>query len=141
MNPAVKRIENNGKVYAIILRSDFSEEGIHFFTPNSFSQQLGYMKHPAGHIIKPHLHVLKERKIEYTQEVLFIRKGKVRVDLYDDEHHPYCSEVLKTGDVLFLAYGGHGFEILEPTEMIEIKQGPFLGEEDKVRFDPDPAKT
>ena len=37
-------------------------------------------------------------------------------------------------DIILLAFGGHGFECLEEVEMIEIKQGPYLGEQDKVRF-------
>jgi hypothetical protein len=34
-----------------------------------------------------------------------------------------------------LASGGHGFKVLEPLEMIEVKQGPYSGDHDKTRFD------
>jgi hypothetical protein len=66
--------------------------------------------------------------------VLFIKSGKVRVDFYDEEQHYLESRVLPQGDVLLLAFGGHGFEMLEPTEMTEVKQGPYAGEADKTRF-------
>ncbi len=46
------------------------------------------------------------------------------------------SSLLYQGDVILLAYGGHGFEILEDAEMIEVKQGPYAGDMDKTRFDP-----
>ena len=71
---------------AIIIRSNFSSEGIEFFTPNDFSQQLGYMNRPAGYIIEPHVHNIVKREVELTNEVIFIKSGLVRVDFYDDEH-------------------------------------------------------
>ena len=45
------------------------------------------------------------------------------------------SRILNQGDVVLLAYGGHGFEMLEDSEMIEVKQGPYAGDMDKVRFE------
>ena len=44
------------------------------------------------------------------------------------------SYVLEQGDVILLASGGHGFQVLEDLEMYEIKQGPYAGENDKTRF-------
>ena len=79
------------------------------------------------------------REVQFTKEVLFIKSGKVRVDFYDDDQNYLESRILHQGDVILLAFGGHGFEILEPTEMIEVKQGPYAGEADKTRFTPIPA--
>jgi len=76
-----------------------------------------------------------ERKVDLTQEVLFIKSGKVRVDFYDEAREYLESRILEQGDVVLLAHGGHGFQMLEPSEMIEVKQGPFCGEMDKVRFE------
>ena len=121
-------------IYSIIVRSKFNKEGIHFFTSNDFSQQLGYMKRGTGYVIQPHRHNLVERKVSLTQEVLFIKSGKVRVDFYNDDQDYLSSRILYEGDVILLAAGGHGFEILEESEIIEVKQGPYNGEEDKVRF-------
>ena len=128
-----------GRVMAIIVRSDFKQDGIKFFTPGSFSQQLGYMNHPEGYVIKPHVHNPVSRRVLFTNEVLFIKSGKVRVDFYDLDKKYIKSEILKQGDVVLLASGGHGFEMLEPTEMIEVKQGPYAGDDDKTRFEPVPS--
>jgi hypothetical protein len=127
-----------GKLVALIIPAGYSLPGIQFFTPNDFSQQLAYMNRPAGYRIDPHVHNPVPRNVEYTQEVLFIRKGKVRVDFYDSDQRYLCARDLTSGDVILLASGGHGFTMLEPTEMIEVKQGPFAGEMDKTRFTPLP---
>jgi len=132
----VKKIVNNNKVLAFIVKRNFEKEGIEFFTPDDFSQQLAYMKRPAGYTIKPHVHNVVERKVEYTQEVLFIKRGKLRVDFYDENKNYLESTILEEGDVILLAHGGHGFEMLEETEIIEVKQGPYAGEMDKTRFEP-----
>jgi len=124
-----------GKVLiAVIIRTEYQAEGITFFTPSEFSQQLAYIKHRKGHTIEPHIHNLVPREVKYTQEVLFVKKGKVKVDLYTHERRFLQSVVLKGGDTILLASGGHGFKMLEPTEMIEVKQGPYAGERDKTKF-------
>jgi len=129
-----EKIVGNGALLAIILRVDFKEPGIHFMTAPEFSQQLAYMNHPAGKIIEPHVHNPVPREVHYTQEVLFIRKGRLRVDFYDEDRQYLESRVLCDGDVILLIAGGHGFEVLEEIEMIEVKQGPYVGEGDKTRF-------
>lgn len=130
----IEKVEVNGKILAIIIPADFKKAGIEFFTPDDFSQQLGYMNRKAGFVIEPHSHNHVERTLTLTQEVLFVKSGKVRVDFFDDLHNYYDSRVITTGDVILLAAGGHGFEILEDAEMIEVKQGPYAGFSDKNRF-------
>jgi mannose-6-phosphate isomerase-like protein (cupin superfamily) len=120
----------------IIIRSGFKKNGIEFFTSDNDSQQLGYMNRPKDYVIAPHRHNIVPREVHLTQEVLFIKSGKVRVDFYDNEQNYIQSTILNQGDVILLADGGHGFKMLEPTEMIEVKQGPYCGERDKVRFEP-----
>ncbi|RYE27738.1 MAG: hypothetical protein EOP48_34305 [Sphingobacteriales bacterium] len=129
-------IKNKEITYAIIIGATYKSDDIKFFTPGDYSQQLGYMNRPKGYIIKPHVHKHLERKVTLTQEVLYVKTGKVRVDFYTEDKLYFESVVISTGDVILLATGGHGFEMLEPTEMIEIKQGPYAGENDKVRFVP-----
>lgn len=132
----IERIKHEGLLLGIIIRSSFRKEGIEFLTPNDFSQQLGYMNRPQGYIIEPHVHNLVERQVVLTQEVLFIKTGKVRVDFYDDNKTYLKSDKLYSGDVILLAAGGHGFEMLEQSEIIEVKQGPYCGDKDKTRFQP-----
>jgi mannose-6-phosphate isomerase-like protein (cupin superfamily) len=132
----IERIKSGDRELALIVRHDFHKDGIEFFTPGSYSQQIGYMNRPVGHVIEPHVHLPVARAIEYTKEVLFIRSGRVRVDFYSENCDYLESTVLETGDVILLAYGGHGFEMLEPTEIVEVKQGPYAGDQDKQRFAP-----
>ena len=132
----MKEIKHKEQLLAIIIANDFNKDGIHFFTPNDFSQQLAYMKHPSGKVIQPHVHNSVSREVTYTQEVLFIKKGILRVDFYTDQQEYLESYLLHAGDVILLASGGHGFEVIEPVEMIEVKQGPYAGEQDKIRFEP-----
>ncbi|BAV33534.1 hypothetical protein SCL_1221 [Sulfuricaulis limicola] len=136
MEGMIETINHQGKSLAFILRANYRAEGIEFFTPNDFSQQLGYMNRPKGYVIPPHVHHPVARQVHFTKEVLFIRSGQVRVDFYDDDQRYLESRILKQGDVVLLAFGGHGFEMLEASEIIEVKQGPYAGEEDKVRFSP-----
>ena len=136
----LETIEENGFVFAKILYHDFQTPGIHFFTPPTYSQQLGYMHHPKGKLIQPHVHLPVPRTVDYTNEVLLIKSGKVRVDFFDSNDTFFTSRELSQGDVILLIQGGHGFEALEELEMIEIKQGPYAGDHDKRRFDPTPRK-
>jgi mannose-6-phosphate isomerase-like protein (cupin superfamily) len=130
----VSLIYDKESLLAIIVSASYQAEGIHFFTPSEFSQQLAYMKHPQGKAIAPHVHNPVPREVKYTQEVLFIKKGKLRVDFYSAEQQYLESRILQAGDVILLAVGGHGFEVLEELEMFEVKQGPYAGEQDKTRF-------
>ncbi len=136
LNQAVVEVRHGDRTLAILLRAGYRRDGIQFFTPDAFSQQLAYMNRPQGYVIPPHVHNPVAREVQFTKEVLFIKSGRVRVDFYDDDRVYLESRILVQGDVLLLAYGGHGFEMLEPTEMIEVKQGPYAGEADKTRFEP-----
>ena len=130
----IEYFKNNKILYAIIISSEYKQEGINFFTPSEFSQQLGYMARPKGYRIEPHYHNLVSREVKLTNEVLFIKSGRVKVDFYDEKQIYLESRVLNKGDIILLANGGHGFEMLEKSEVIEVKQGPYAGDEDKTRF-------
>ena len=130
----IEYVKNNDEILAIIVHSIFNKQGVHFFTPDDFSQQLAYMSHPTGKTIEPHVHNIAKREVQYTKEVLFIRRGKLRVDFYTEDRKYIESKILGAGDVLLLSSGGHGFEVLEEIEMFEVKQGPYAGDKDKTRF-------
>lgn len=137
----ISKVSYQGRLLALIVGHDHSGQGIEFFTPDDFSQQLAYMNRPAGYVIAPHVHNAVPRQVQYTKEVLFIRSGRLRVDFYSEEQSYIESRILQAGDVVLLAFGGHGFEMLEPTEIIEVKQGPYAGDADKTRFEPVAAQT
>ncbi|MCP4714409.1 MAG: hypothetical protein GY868_04770 [Deltaproteobacteria bacterium] len=131
----IEEIKHNGELLAVVVSHKLDKPGITFFTPDDFSQQLAYMHHPPGKLIPPHVHNPVPREVHYTQETLFIKRGKLRVDFYDNDKNYLESRLLETGDVILLASGGHGFEVLEELEMLEVKQGPYAGEQDKTRFE------
>lgn len=126
--------DKNGNTIAIIVYNDFQKEGVSFFTSDNFSQQLAFISHKSGKTIGAHVHNIAKRDIHLTQETLFVKKGKLKVNLYDDDKNYFDSRVLGQGDVILLTSGGHGFEILEDVDMVEVKQGPYLNDNDKVRF-------
>jgi len=128
------RVEHEGQLLALIVRHTFREPGITFFTDDQLSQQMGFMRHPAGKVIEPHVHNHISRSVSFTQEALFIRSGKIRVDFYSESQAYLCCYELAAGDVVLLVSGGHGFEVIEEVEMIEVKQGPYAGDKDKTRF-------
>lgn len=132
----IEHITHKDKLLSIIIRTQYEKNGIEFFTPDAFSQQLAYMKRPSGYVIAPHIHNLVDRQVQFTQEVLFIKSGRVRVDFYNDNRDYLESRELFAGDVILLASGGHGLTMLEESEIIEVKQGPYTGEMDKSHFEP-----
>jgi mannose-6-phosphate isomerase-like protein (cupin superfamily) len=129
------------ELYAIIVYASFNEPGITFFSTPELSQQLAFMKHPEGKSIAPHRHNVVTREVHFTQEVLIIQKGKLQVDFYTLAEEYLESRILCAGDVILLCGGAHGFQVLEPLEMFEVKQGPYAGENDKTRFPEAPASV
>lgn len=127
----IERIEYEGKTFAIIVRASYEKEGINFISEKEYPLQLGIFKHKKGHVIKAHGHVNSEKIISLTQEILFLIKGKVKVNFYN-KGKAVCESILKGGDILFIIDGEHGFEVMEDSKIIEVKQGPYLSlEEDK----------
>ena len=114
----IEYIIHNSINLGIIIKNNYKSEGISFFTDDNFSQQLGYMNRPKGYKIQPHRHNVIPREVFLTQEVLFIKSGRIRVDFYNDDQICKESRILDKGDVILLANGGHGFEMIEPSEII-----------------------
>lgn len=130
----IEEIWKKKKLIAIIIRNEYSCEGVNFITSDMYSQQVAYMHHPAGKLIDAHVHNPVHRNVVMTQEVLFIKRGRLRADFYDEYEDYLESRELEAGDLILLVSGGHGFKVLEEVEMIEVKQGPYVGENDKTRF-------
>lgn len=130
----IEEVRKKNRILAMIIRSDYDCKGVDFITPNEYSQQVAYMHHPSGKVIDAHVHNMVHRNVVLTQEVLFIKKGILRVDFYDEYEDYLESRELHAGDIILLVSGGHGFQVLEEVEMVEVKQGPYAGEQDKKRF-------
>ena len=136
MNGQVEEISSSEGLLALIIRREATASGVHFYTPDAFSQQVAAMGHRKGKVIPPHVHNPVSRNVVYTQEVLVIKSGVLRVDFYSSKREYLESRRLGEGDIILLARGGHGFEVLEDLQMVEIKQGPYAGDKDKTRFAP-----
>ncbi len=127
-------VYHQSELYSIILRNNYKSDSVTFVSPDSFSQQLGYLPHKKGNVIQSHNHRINKREVLFTNEVLLIKRGSVKVNFYDKEKRHAGTEIVNQGDVILLCEGGHGFEILEDTVMIEVKQGPYTGIDDKELF-------
>jgi hypothetical protein len=131
----IEEVKAGKTLLAIILPYRFRTSGIKFLTPNSFSQQLAYMHHPKGKVIPAHVHNPVFRSMKKTLEVLFIKSGKVRIDFYTNRRRYVESRMLSKGDIILLANGGHGFTMASDAEIVEVKQGPYVSDKDKTRFE------
>lgn len=132
----IERIFYKDQLLSVIIRDNYHAQGITFITPDNFPHQLGYMNREKNYVIAPHVHNKISRNVDYTQETLIIKSGVVRVDFYTQEQEYLESRIIYKGDIILLASGGHGFKMIEPAEIVEIKQGPYAGTMDKVRFEP-----
>lgn len=126
--------DNNDNLLAIIVSNETVQEGIKFFTDDDNNLQVGMLGYPTGTKVDAHLHKDTLRTIKGTQEVVIMKKGQYRADFYDKEKNYIKSHVLKANDVIIFIQGCHGFKSIEDVELIEIKQGPFLKDQDKTRF-------
>lgn len=130
----IEWIGHDEQVLALIIPADYEPASTEFITPDSYKQQVGFIVYPTDGEIAPHIHHEMKRNLLGTSEVLFVRCGHCWVDFYLQDKSPLCSRELKTGDVLILVSGGHGFRMIEDTTFLEIKQGPYIGVQEKERF-------
>jgi hypothetical protein len=132
----IERIVHGSQLYAIIVRSVVkTDKKYNFLTDPESSLQLGVSSYAGGEVIPAHAHHVNERRTQSGQEFILIGEGKLRVTLYDESRAPLSSHDLGVGDMILLVSGGHGFEVLEPCRIVEVKQGPYQGKEaDKVVF-------
>ena len=130
-----KNILIEGKLVAKVFKYNNKKfKGIKFFTPNTFNFQVGLMAHGKNHIIKPHFHINRKKIIKNMSELLILLSGKLKVYFYNKKKIKAKSITLNKKDMILLMSGGHGFRVIKKLEMIEIKQGPFIGEIDKVKL-------
>ncbi len=130
----IEEVKKKDKLLAKIIRNNYICDGVDFITPSEYSQQVAYMHHPTGKTIDAHVHNLVHRNVVMTQEVLFIKKGVIRVDFYDEYEDYLESRDLYAGDIILLVSGGHGFQILEEVEMIEVNRDRMQGNMIKSGF-------
>ena len=131
----IDTIQHDGQTVAILVRNSYDVDGIKFMSPTDFALQLGQMRRPAGYQVVPHIHNPVERHTIGTQEVLFVKTGRIRIDFFSFAQEYLESRELGPGDFILLAGAGHGIEVLEEATIVEVKNGPFIEGADKGRFD------
>ncbi len=137
----IEKIYSGEKMLAWILRKDKHPLGKEFPSNKEDSLQVGCMFLPSGEKIVPHIHKIKSRNIIKTQEVIYLIRGVLRVDFFNENKLKISEKTLFGGDLIALLDGGHGFESLEDTQIFEVKQGPYINvEEDKEKFYPEDKK-
>lgn len=104
------------------------KDGLNFFSNDDDFIQVGIWGYGAGKELKAHIHNEVKREVLWTQEVLFVRNGKLRANIFDTQETKVAELEVNAGDVIILLRGGHGYDILEEgTQVLEIKNGPYVG--------------
>jgi len=118
----------------MIVRAEPRPEKTAFYTTPELNLQVGKIVYPAGSEIPRHSHRPVIRSVSGTSEILVVQNGRMLLDVYADDRSLVCSREMAEGDLVILVSGGHGFRLLEDTVLIEVKQGPYSGQQEKERF-------
>lgn len=132
--PDVEVVSSEGRPLAYVIRASFTPAETTFPTPSELNLQVGYVVYPRGGEVPRHSHRPIRRSLVGTAEVVVVRAGLCELDVYDDAGALVATRELATGDVMLMVGGGHGFRMLEDTVLLEVKQGPYLGADEKERF-------
>lgn len=128
----IEVVKDKAEELAIIIDKDAFTEGVKFITPEHFPLQCGLLKYKEGESALPHIHPNVRRIINKSQEIIHVKKGRIKLDIFTAKGKLCASKILMAGDTAFFVSGGRGWTALEEAEILEIKQGPFLGKEDKI---------
>jgi mannose-6-phosphate isomerase-like protein (cupin superfamily) len=134
MDKNIEIITAEGQTLCYVIRANTKPENTTFITPPDAKQQVGFIVYPKGGVIARHIHRPLERHIIGMAEVLLVRSGHCQIDIYDEQEQLVTVRDLYQNDVVLMVGGGHGFQIKEDTVLLEIKQGPYLGADDKKLF-------
>lgn len=132
----IEEVKKGDDLYAIVVKAEFHpEQKYNFFSPQDGYLQFGINTYKAEDKIADHIHLPCERSVTRVEEIISLRKGRLNVRIFDENENQLALVEMKTGDILYQIQGGHGFDILEDSEIFEIKQGPYTSKvEDKRLF-------
>jgi len=130
----IERIIWNGSVKVYIIRSAYNPVRTSFASPQTANLQVGHIVYPAGSVVPKHLHKKIIRRLDRTEEVLIVKKGSCFLDIYNERKKLVVTRKVRRGDIIIIVGGGHGFRVLKDLILLEIKQGPYTGIEEKERF-------
>lgn len=131
----IEYIKDGNELFAVILRNNYNKEGLNFITAEDHSFQIGIHNVKKGtrykaHITKP----FKNLKNLSANKIYYVVEGKIGVDLYNNNEEKINYVNLNKGDLILFINGGHGLDILDKSKVIEIKQGPYRGQEQDKKF-------
>ncbi len=131
-----EKIVDGDLTLAIVIRGDDWEEGLSFVSSDKDYQQVGIWGYGKGKELAAHIHLTEPRQALRTQEVVFVRDGRIKAKIYTEKREFLTSVELGSGDTIILLNGGHGYDILEDnTKVLEVKNGPYPGaEKDRERI-------
>jgi len=128
------RIKSKDKILAVIIPNSYDKPGLNFITDPKCSFQIACINYPAAQVIERHIHPKFERKIRETIECFFVKKGRLLISFYDDQKKHVNDYTVNEGEMVLLLSGGHSLQYLEPTQLIEVRQGPYNNKMDKIKF-------
>ena len=121
-------IKDGETVLAILIHGADWENGLNFVSSQEDYLQVGTWRYDKGKTLQAHIHKTEPRRVPRTQEVVFVKEGRVKADIYTEKRELLRSLELGKNDALVLLSGGHGFEVLEDdTQVLEVKNGPYFG--------------
>jgi cupin fold WbuC family metalloprotein len=129
-----KITDHDDNLIALVIDINDSKESKNFYTDESNDIQFGVFNLHENEVIEKHFHPEQERSIKTTSEVLIILEGTVMASLFDKKLEFLKEITLRSGFVLITFNGGHGLKVLEDTKLLEVKQGPYNDQTDKIRF-------
>lgn len=130
----VECIRSMDEPFVYLVRAAPIPDATRFVTPDHLSQQVGFIVYPKGATIARHRHRPITRTVEGTTEVLVVRRGRCILEVSDNAGKALASRELGVGDIAILLRGGHALTMIEDTVLLEVKQGPYTGLDEKEYF-------
>jgi hypothetical protein len=133
---SIKRLYDGDALCAIHVTNDEWKDGLNFFSQDADFIQAGTWQYPQGKELATHQHLPAERIAGWTQEVVYVKSGRLKATVYGLQQQKLGEFEASPGDILIMLQGGHGYSILEDgTQILEVKNGPYPGaERDRFRF-------
>ena len=130
----VEFIQVEEKLLCIIVKAPTNLDKTTFVTPENLNLQVGFVVYKAGEKVPRLYHKEIERAVSNTSEVISVRLGSCNVQIYDDSQNLVADRRLDVGDIIIFVGGGHGFRMNKDTVLSEVKQGPYIGIDEKTNF-------
>lgn len=133
----IKQVFYQDECLAIFIPSYYQGEKNYFFTPPNAALQVGFITRDKGEHIPAHKHL--PIKLDYQGikcEFIYVKSGCVTITIFAQDGTIVDKQTLRPGEALLQLAGGHGFYFEEPTQLLEVKQGPYTNQQqDKMMYE------